>query len=385
MRFRLNARTRAVLFLSTAAAFERLALTAALPLVRECVEENLAWEGELADLYYRVLHVVPAILAVLGGWFADRSARYASRSALGLVCLANGYGVLILFPRMSQTPFAVLALVSIGSGLFLPNLYALVGRQRPKQTGESERDLLILFVAGAIGWHLGAIFGSSLPVQALMAGVPIALLVALGLVTAASKESDASSEWFALLAQDKRDTREHIRLALMLCVGGFCFGIGVQQHFTVVLANAAWKHPSFGIATLLAFAPLAWFARRIMNKASRLLTGFGCAVCALLTLSAASIGGERSPSWLFGLSTALISAAELLLIPLLLSLIVRLTPSAHTATMVGVWLALAAVATRTASVLNALGTLLSMPAYLYALAVVMACAGGGIYRKIRFL
>ena len=145
--------------------------------------------GELSAAIYSVFYTSIYILALLGGFIADKTRNYKGTIMSGLVVMAVGYVVLsipiLATPQNSTGLLALtcgaLALIAFGNGLFKGNLQALVGQMydNPQYADKRDAGFQIFYVFINIGglvapfvapylreWWLGTeglIYNASLP------------------------------------------------------------------------------------------------------------------------------------------------------------------------------------------------------------------------------
>ena len=117
--------------------------------------------GELSAGIYSVFYTSIYILALLGGFIADKTRNYKGTIMSGLVVMAVGYVVLsipiLATPQNSTGLLALtcgaLALIAFGNGLFKGNLQALVGQMydSPQYTDKRDAGFQIFYVFINIG------------------------------------------------------------------------------------------------------------------------------------------------------------------------------------------------------------------------------------------
>lgn len=126
--------------------------------------------GTDAGLIYSVFYALIYLLALLGGYIADKIQNFKSVILTGLIVMATGY-LLIAIPTPTPVPNKALFLtltciglftIALGNGLFKGNLQALVGQMYDNKKYSSQRDqgftLFYMFI------NVGAIFAPFLAV-----------------------------------------------------------------------------------------------------------------------------------------------------------------------------------------------------------------------------
>ncbi|MDT9001047.1 peptide MFS transporter [Paucibacter sp. APW11] len=126
-------------------------------LVSTAAKGGWGWTREEATSLYGWYTMLVYFTPILGGYIADRMLGTRRSVLLGAFVIAAGHASLFLDTRMSF--FIGLGLVILGTGLFKPNISAIVGQLYNKDN-ESKRDGgYTLFYMGV---NAGAFFGISL-------------------------------------------------------------------------------------------------------------------------------------------------------------------------------------------------------------------------------
>ena len=116
---------------------------------------------EVSGVIYSVFYALIYVLALVGGYIADKTQNYKGTIMAGLVTMAAGY-VLLSIPILATPentswllPFTCLALliIAFGNGLFKGNLQAIVGQMydNPKYADKRDSGFQIFYVFINIG------------------------------------------------------------------------------------------------------------------------------------------------------------------------------------------------------------------------------------------
>ncbi len=124
---------------------------------------KFGFQGSQGSIIYSVFYALIYVLALVGGLIADKTKKYKSTIAAGLVLMAVGY-VLLAIPTPTPIPEAsrvlILALtcfglfaIAFGNGLFKGNLQAVVGQlyDDPKYADKRETGFQIFYMFINIG------------------------------------------------------------------------------------------------------------------------------------------------------------------------------------------------------------------------------------------
>jgi len=127
------------------------------------LQAKFGLDGTNAGYIYSVFYALIYLLAVVGGFIADRTRNYKGTIMTGLIVMALGY-VIMAIPTPTSAPNMTLYLVislfalfviAFGNGLFKGNLQALVGQMYDQGYDTEKRDsgfqLFYMFInVGAI-------------------------------------------------------------------------------------------------------------------------------------------------------------------------------------------------------------------------------------------
>lgn len=341
---------------------------------------GMAWSAESALRLMGWFVGVVYLLPVAGGWLGDRliGARAAVRA--GAALLIGAYALLAVSAAWRSVPlmFAALALIAMGTGLFKPNITALVGGLFDGNESGREGGFLVFylfmnigvvlcgFVVGTlgerVGWHAGfvaaaaamalsiALFARSrAPGGGSRAGSPQAHAVA-------SKRQAEGSPQLPL----SRSERAGIALIGILGVFATVFWMGLDQ--TAGLLNLfAFEHTQRAVAGLtipatwfqslnpvfiIALAPcFAWLWGRLAARGRDLRTEWKFVIGLVSTAGAfavMSLAADQpadalaSPAWLLA-AYLLLTIGELCIWTISLAAVTRLSPQRHVSLVVGLW------------------------------------------------
>jgi proton-dependent oligopeptide transporter, POT family len=114
---------------------------------------GLGWTREQASRLYGWYNGLAYLTPVAGGWLADRFLGANRSLAVGGAVIVLGYFCLALGP--GSWLFGGLAMISIGTGFFKPNIYTMVGQLYPPKDTRRDSGFTLYYM----GINLGALFG----------------------------------------------------------------------------------------------------------------------------------------------------------------------------------------------------------------------------------
>jgi proton-dependent oligopeptide transporter, POT family len=114
---------------------------------------GLGWSREQASRLYGWYNGLVYLTPVVGGWLADRLLGANRSLALGGAIIALGYFTLAAGPEWSF--YAGLVVIVLGTGLFKPNVYTMVGQLYPANDLRRDSGFTLYYM----GINLGALFG----------------------------------------------------------------------------------------------------------------------------------------------------------------------------------------------------------------------------------
>lgn len=99
-------------------------------------------DGEQAGYLYSIFYCAIYILALVGGFIADRTKNYKGTIIAGLLVMTLGYAFLAIPSLITSTGIALTALlvIAFGNGLFKGNLQAVVGQLYDNPQYSARRD-----------------------------------------------------------------------------------------------------------------------------------------------------------------------------------------------------------------------------------------------------
>lgn len=111
--------------------------------------------GEEAGYLYSIFYCAIYILALVGGFIADRTKKYKATIIAGLLIMTLGYAFLAIPSLITSTGIALAALlvIAFGNGLFKGNLQAVVGQlyDNPKYNAHRDAGFQIFYMFINIG------------------------------------------------------------------------------------------------------------------------------------------------------------------------------------------------------------------------------------------
>lgn len=338
---------------------------------------------------------------LLGGYIADRYLGYRRAVLSGVLTLAAGYLLLAVAFYLRALPlvYGALAILVAGNGLFKPNMSAMIGNLYP--AGDPRTDsafsifyqfvnggaLLSPLVAASVRHHF------STPAALVAAGAGLLLAVAGTIINWKHYAAlDRASSLAAVTGvplppqfddppEDPAVERERIRAIVIVCLIVVAFWVAFHQNGST-LAFWAEKNTDLTLGGFLVSHPTLNRAMELVGWASKgqldpvlfqavnslciifftapmlglfaalerrgwavptpAKIGLGMALTAVtygVMALAGYMGGDTgrvAAAWLVG-GYALISAAELCLSPMGLSLVTKLAPRRYVGLMLGVW------------------------------------------------
>ncbi len=387
---------------------ERFAFLAMLPLFVRYVQERHTMLAPTALMVLALLQALAYLGSLPGGWLADHKLGVCASTTLGALLLALAYGSLAVDTASLFWP--ALGLMVFGHSLFRPSLHVLIARATGHDEQARERGFLWHYLAANIGYAAGALFGEWAHAMrgwaTLFAGAAIASLLSAGLLVLAKADPDATTEHQATATR-----RGNMAAVWLLCSVAVVFWLTAQQAgsslavFAAVNTEAqitllshsvplgpgvfAALHGLMVIAMLPAFLYLHRRSHsRTGSTVDKLVWGYVATASAFALMATASLrggdAGRVSSAWLLG-SYVLLSLAEILLVPLGVSLVTRLAPQRRAAQAAGLWFAGSAVGNGLAAVLGLCWDRWPHHRYFAALAAVSLAAAGPLLSRRRQL
>lgn len=327
-----------------------------------------SFSGNIFGAFVALVYFTP----LLGGWIADRFWGFIKTIAIGAVFMMAGYALLSV-DKLSVF-FIALGVISLGNGLFKPNISNLLGNLYGKNDPNKDAGFNIFYMGINIGAFYAPFAANYMRTQigwgyaflAASAGMLVSLIV---LLIFAKKLKDANTIHKEIAQEkatmDPKEEKARINALLSIFAIVILFWMAFHQNgFTLTfwardctltkldpeLFQAA--NPFF----VVLFTPfLVWFwsilARRGKEPATPAKIGFGMIITAAafaimwlgaIKLNALGVGGKVGESWLIS-AYAVITIGELCLSPMGLALVSKVAPARMKGVMMGGWFASTAV------------------------------------------
>jgi proton-dependent oligopeptide transporter, POT family len=322
---------------------------------------------------YGLFSGIAFILPLLGGYVADRT-NYKAAVVIGSLALT--IGCFLMAFGMLPLLYVALLFVAIGTSIFTPSIYTILGSIYHEREELREGGFSIYYAAVNVGVFLGTFILGALGHAKLwsLAFIVAGTVQLIGLVLFLKL---MKSKAFAHLHQKhtrtmtakqnqplKKPEKDRIFVIAILSFISILFWIAYNQGWSSMsifalrythLEVGNFSLPSGWLLSLeslfliiLAF-PLSWFysflTKRGLNPTASTKTVFSL-VAMGLCFSIMYIGSKQIPdgaqeasvSAFYPISAyALMAIAEMLLAPIGLSLVTQLSPRRYTALLVGMW------------------------------------------------
>lgn len=402
--------------LSVAEACERFGFYLMLALFTLYLNEHHGFSLESAFRWYGSYLGWVYFAPLFGGWLGGRLLARRSWVLAGALLLALGYLILAIGTPASLIP--ALCVLTLGNGLFKPNIATLVGGLYPPGDGRRDEAFGIFYLAVNVGAMLGPFIGERL--RGAIGWMPAFLVAALALLASAlalrmGRKSlplhvlEAGPEPRAIARAKHGDRR---RVAALLVVGALVlpFWMGYFQTGSTLAFFARDSvdrtmpffhfevHPGDfaslgGFFVLVITAPLAWVMRALQRRgvhltsADKIVCGLGCAglayaiLCAVVTLGPSH---HVHMIWLVGFYFVL-TVAELLLSPVGLSLVSKLAPTRWVGVLMGVWFLASAGGNKLAGQVGSLWMVWSHGHFFGAFALLLAVTASVLATQLGWL
>lgn len=407
--------------LSAAEACERFGCYLLLALFTLYLNEHYGFSQDRAINWYGWYLSAVYFTPLIGGWLGGRWLERRTWVLLGAVTLAAGYTLLSLGtePALVGSIFVL----TLGNGLFKPNISTLVGGLY--EPGDSRRDEAfgIFYVAVNVGAMIAPVAGEALryrmgwgPSFLTAAG---ALGIAVIILSIGMKHLPLSSSLHHApqeaeqTPESRTSARQKVGALLLFCLMAVPFWMAYYQTGSSVTLfardNVQRVMPgSFfdvneippgafaslgGFFVLLLTLPLAWVIRRLrrlgltITSADKVAAGLFCAALAFALLAGVAridATGRVNALWLVAFYFVL-TVAELLLSPVGLSLVSKLSPSRWVGLLMGVWYLATTGGNRLTGQIGPLWSQWTHSRFFGGLAVVLAIAGAVLALQIGWL
>jgi POT family proton-dependent oligopeptide transporter len=357
-------------------------------------DQGFGWARPDATRLYSDYLMFVYASPLVGGWLASWKLGYRRAVMIGGFFFFVGY--LLLTIRSEPVLYLALACLVVGNGFFKPNVSAMVGMLYPPGSHLKDRAYNIFYMGINIGALLAPVTAEFMtrgfgfhPAFAVAAGGmvisvailwwfkhhvedpqrnPLAVTAATQAGAAPARAIDAVPDW------------QRVGALVVIFLIVIVFWMVFHQNGTTITYwandNTAWQVSGiisnainpFWVVTLTfpLVALWAWLDRRGLEPATPTKMALGMALTgvAFLVLYAAARVGEAgvtgddlnryrvSPAWLVG-AYAVLTLAELMLSPMGLSLVAKVSPPRMLGTMMGGWF----VATAIGNKLTVIGVL----------------------------
>lgn len=345
--------------LSLAEAGERFGFYLMLTLFSLYLNERLGFSQARASSFYGSYLAACYALPFVGGWVAGRFVSRRFWVFVGALILASGYFLLAL--GQSSTLLLALGVLAVGNGLFKPNISAQIGNLYA--AGDTRRDeafgifYLAINIGGLFGPTVGEVLRGRFGFGAAFAAAGIALLgssLTLQLFARHLKVVDR----LEIVVDNPVPPRRRVAALLLICAALIPFWLAFHQYGSSLTFWArdsvdrhveifgvsheippGWFAASNSLFVLLLSAPLAALFRfvRGVSSAEKIVAGLLVAAGAFAILGLSSRGsGLAHPAWLIAYYLV-VTTGELLLSPVGLSLVSKLSPPRWIGVLFGLW------------------------------------------------
>ncbi len=347
-----------LLILSVAEAGERFGFYLMLTLFALYLNERHGMNEADASRWYGNYLACCYALPFLGGWLAGRVASRRIWVFVGSMVLASGYALLAM-DRFVLVP-AALAILSVGHGLFKPNISAQVGDLYAP--GDRRRDTAfgLFYFAVNVGGLLGPLVGEVLRKvagwSAAFAAATVALVGSALVLHFGSRHLPRFSV-NEVVATSQAPLRRRVAALVLIFAALVPFWMAFHQYGSSLTFYArdciardvfwlgktleippVWFGASNSLFVLVLTGPVVAATRRIAS-ADKLALGLALSSLAFAGLGVASLfQGPRDGSALVLLGYYfVITVGELLLSPVGLSIVSKLSPVRWVGVLFGLW------------------------------------------------
>jgi POT family proton-dependent oligopeptide transporter len=347
--------------------------------LRDTTGQGFAWTADRATgLYANYLMFVYAS-PLVGGWIADRGLGYRRSVMIGGLFFMAGH--LLLSFRSEPVMYAALACLGVGNGFFKPNVSAMVGNLYPEGSHLKDRAYNIFYMGINVGAFLAPVCAefvkSRFGFHPAFAVAAFGMLISVFILWRFQRHLLGTDHAKAAVAGsappqpiDAVPTPHRIGALVVIYLIVIVFWMVFHQNGSTLTywanENTDWKvtgiisnaiNPMWVV--LLTFPLVAvwrWLDRRGREPSTpvKMLFGMVATSLAFLVLFLAAKSGEASaapgdlygyrvsPFWLLG-AYGVLTAGELMLSPMGLSLVSKVAPQRHRGIMMGGWFVATAI------------------------------------------
>ena len=344
----------------------------------ETLHMSDAVKGNIYGLFLAGVYFTP----IFGGWIADQWLGHKDTLRLGALVMAVGYAVLAFsgVGRMLLFYFA-LVLIAAGNGLFKVNTSVLVGNLYPPGSPLKDVGYNIFYMGVNVGAFIAPLAATLLhhlfhsynvSFGAASAGLVLAILIfelgkrAVLYADNVPRISRTEEENLAVAANDPAEDRQRVfSLIILFLISIFFWAAFYQNGFALTLfaqrstVKLSWLKPetyqAFDPLFILLLTPVIVGLFDFLRTRGKepptpakiflgmLVSGFSM----LIMVAASKAGGDldrniMSPAWLIG-TYFVVTVSELLVSPIGLSFVSKVSPARIRGLMMGFWFAATAI------------------------------------------
>jgi POT family proton-dependent oligopeptide transporter len=363
--------------------------------------------SQIYGFYTGLVYLTP----VFGGLLADRVLGHRRAVVLGASLMALGHFMMAFEPLLL---FALVMLI-LGNGAFKPNMATQVGELYPPGDPRRDRAYSIFYVGINIGAFLAPLICGTLGERAgwhygfAAAGVGMLIALATYLIGAPHLPPDPlflkSRSPNAHSPMNREEWHAFFALLLLFLPTTMFWAAYEQQGNTIALWAADKTDRSINFIFWTAEIPITWFqafnpfmifaftpfvialwarqAQRGSEPSAIVKMALGCGGCGiayLIMAAGAFYAGSAQASWLWLFAYfAVITAGELYISPIGLSLVSKVAPPRHVAMMMGMWLGTSFIGNFLAGYLGSFWSSMEKPSFFLMIAAIALAAGAVIW------
>jgi len=351
------------------------------------INPGLGWDNASALSLYGWYTMLVYLMAIPGGWLADKVFGAKKSVLIGGILLVAGHGILS-FQQMWAF-YTGLLLIVLGVGMLKPNISTLVGGlyhpsdiRRDKgftifyigiNVGAFLSSLIVGYVGETYGWHAGfGLAAIGMTAGLIMYVLGQKFLPDVGLVGGkGNKKQKALAD--QPLTKVEKDRLIVLFISFLLVIvfwGAFEQAGGLMNIYTMNKTDRfffGWEIPTSWFQSLNAFFIITlgtivsgfWAARKLKGKVSsslfKMIIGLMIMGTGFFFMSAASVQyehlGKSAMYWLV-LAYLFHTVGELCLSPVALSYVTKLAPAKYASFIMGVYFAMTGLGNKVAGLLG---------------------------------